>query len=79
MKSLPAKISKPQDVYNTLAKWKFIIKTDLYQGFFQNHLQRDGQKWCGILTPFGGLRFFKRGIQGLINQTEVLDELLANT
>ena len=78
MKSLPAKISKPQDVYNALAKWKYVIKTDLYQGFFQNHLHRDGQKWCGILTPFGGLRFFKRGIQGLINQTEELDELLAN-
>ena len=78
MKSLPAKISKPQDVYNALAKWKYVIKTDLYQGFFQNHLHKDGQKWCGILTPYGGLRFFKRGIQGLINQTEELDELLAN-
>ena len=78
MKSLPAKISKPQDVYNALAKWKYIIKTDLHQGFFQNHLHKDAQKWCGILTPFGGLRFFKRGIQGLINQTEELDELLAN-
>ena len=78
MKSLPAKISKPQDVYNALAKWKYIVKTDLHQGFFQNHLHKEGQKWCGILTPFGGLRFFKRGIQGLINQTEELDELLAN-
>ena len=78
MKSLPGKISKPQDVYNALAKWKFIVKTDLYQGFFQNHLHKDAQKWCGILTPFGGLRFFKRGIQGLINQSEELDELLAN-
>ena len=78
MKSLPAKVNKPQDVYNNLAKWKYIIKTDLTNGFFQNHLHRDAQKWCGILTPFGGLRFFKRGIQGLINQTEELDELLAN-
>ena len=78
MKSLPAKISRPQEVYNALAKWKFIIKTDLHQGFFQNHLHKDAQKWCGILTPFGGLRFFKRGIQGLINQSEELDELLAN-
>ena len=77
MKSLPGKVSKPQDVYNAIAKWKFIIKTDLYQGFFQNHLHKDAQKWCGILTPYGGLRFFKRGIQGLINQSEELDELLA--
>ena len=78
MKSLPAKINKPQDVYNKLAKWKYIIKTDLYQGFFQNHLHKDAQKWCAILTPHGGIRYFKRGIQGLINQSEELDELLAN-
>ena len=78
MKSLPAKINKPQDVYNKLAKWKYIIKTDMYQGFFQNHMHKDAQKWCAILTPFGGIRFFKRGIQGLINQSEELDELLAN-
>lgn len=78
MKSLPAKVNKPQEVYNTLAKWRYIIKTDLYQGFFQNHLHKEAQKWCAIITPFGGMRFFKRGIQGLINQTEELDELLAN-
>ena len=78
MKSLPAKINKPQDVYNKLAKWKYIIKTDMYQGFFQNHMHRDAQRWCAILTPFGGMRFFKRGIQGLINQSEELDEMLAN-
>ena len=78
MKSLPAKVNKPQDVYNKLAKWKYIIKTDLYQGFFQNHMHKEAQKWCAILTPHGGIRFFKRGIQGLINQSEELDELLAN-
>ena len=78
MKSLPAKINKPQDVYNKLARWKYIIKTDMYQGFFQNHMHKDAQRWCAILTPFGGIRFFKRGIQGLINQSEELDELLAN-
>ena len=78
MKSLPSKVQKPQDVYNKLARWKYIVKTDLYQGFFQNHLHRDAQKWCAILTPFGGLRYFKRGIQGLINQSEELDELLCN-
>ena len=77
MKSLPAKVCKPQDVYNRLGNWKYIVKTDLFQGFFQNHLHPEAMQWCAVLTPFGGLRFFKRGIQGLINQTEELDELLA--
>ena len=78
IKSLPAKVTKPQEVYNALAKWKYIIKTDLYQGFFQNHLHPSAQGWCCILTPFGGIRYFKRGIQGLINQSEELDEMLSN-
>lgn len=78
IKSLPAKVTKPQEVYNSLAKWKYVIKTDLYQGFFQNHLHPSAQQWCCILTPHGGIRYFKRGIQGLINQSEELDEMLAN-
>ena len=78
IKSLPAKVNKPQDVYNRLGNWNYIIKTDLYQGFFQNHLHPEAMQWCGILTPYGGIRFFKRGIQGLINQSEELDELLGN-
>ena len=50
------------------------------KGSFRNTCTQlpSAHPWCAILTPFGGLRFFKRGIQGLINQSEELDEMLAN-
>lgn len=77
LKNIPTKVTKQQDVFIKLANWKYIIKTDLYQGFFQNHLHPSAYPWCAIQTPYGGLRYFKRSIQGLLGQTEEEDELLA--
>ena len=34
-------------------------------------------EWLGISTPFGGLRFLRRSGQGLIGQSEEMDELLS--
>ena len=77
LKNIPSKITKPQEVYAALSRWKYIIKTDLYQGFFQNHLHPEAYQWCAIQTPFGGMRYFKRSIQGLVGQTEEQDENLS--
>jgi hypothetical protein len=32
--------------------------------------------WLGIATPFGGIRFLRRSGQGLLGQSEELEELL---
>ena len=50
---------------------------DLVNGFFQNHSSPTDYQWLGISTPFKGLRFLKRSGQGLISQSEELDELLS--
>ena len=76
LKNIPAPITKPKDVFTQLGKWNYIITTDLYQGFYQNHMSLDDAAWLGISTPFGGLRFLRRSGQGLIGQSEELDELL---
>ncbi len=77
LKNIPTKVTKPNEVYAALSKWKYIIKSDLYQGFFQNNLHPSAYPWCAIQTPYGGIRYFKRSIQGLVGQTEEQDELLA--
>ena len=77
LKNIPTKVTRPQEVYSSLSRWNYIIKTDLFQGFFQNHLHPSAYQWCAIQTPFGGMRYFKRSIQGLVGQTEEQDELLA--
>ena len=74
--NIPAPITKPKDIFTQLGKWNYIITTDLYQGFYQNHMSLDDAAWLGISTPFGGLRFLRRSGQGLIGQSEELDELL---
>ena len=65
------------DVHSQLGKWKEIIIIDLYNAFFQNHVSKDDQQWLGIMTPFSGLRVLTRSGQGLLGQSEELDELMA--
>ena len=77
MKTLPSKTTTIPDVWIVLGKFKVLIVSDLYQGFFQNHLHPSSRQWLAIMSPFGGLRIFLRSVQGLLNQTEELDELLS--
>ena len=77
LKNAPTPITKPKEIFSLLGKWNYIIVMDLHSGFFQNHIDIEDAKWLGITTPFGGLRFMKRSGQGLISQSEELDELLS--
>ena len=77
LKNIPTPITKPRDIFTHLGRWKHIIVMDLFQGFFQNHMSTQDGQWMGISTPFGGLRFMRRSGQGLLGQSEELDELLA--
>ena len=77
MKTLPSKTTTIPDVWIVLGKFKVLIVSDLYQGFFQNHLHPSSRQWLAVMSPFGGLRIFLRSVQGLLNQTEELDELLS--
>ena len=77
LKNLPTPITKPKDIFSMLGKWNHIIVMDLHSGFFQNHMHENDAPWLGITTPFGGLRYMKRSGQGLLGQSEELDELLS--
>ena len=70
-------MTTPDDVFNQLGRWKHIIIVDLYNAFFQNHIHLEDQPYLGIMTPFGGLCILARSGQGLIGQSEELDELMA--
>ena len=76
LKNIPSIKTTPNDILVALGRWKVIIVFDLHQGFFQNHMQPDDSKWLGIDTPFGGIRFMRRSGQGLLGQSEELEELL---
>ena len=77
LKNIPSPITKPKTIFSQLGKWNYLITMDLFQGFYQNHMSLLDAEWLGISTPFGGLRFLRRSGQGLIGQSEEMDELLS--
>ena len=67
------------DVDTTLrkiAKWKFIIKTDLLKGYYQIPLSKDSMRYCGVSTPFRGTRVYCRAAMGLPGSETALEEVM---
>ena len=77
--------SKPQpslmpDVDSTLrliAQWKHIIATDLTSAFYQIPLSRGSMKYCGVATPFRGVRVYARSAMGMPGSETALEELMS--
>ena len=80
-----AKYAKPQpslmpNVDSTLrqiGQWKYIITTDLQKAFYQIPLSHDSIKYCGIATPFKGIRVYLRCAMGLPGSETALEELMS--
>ncbi|XP_071110370.1 uncharacterized protein [Haliotis cracherodii] len=76
--------SKPQpslmpDVDSTLrqiAKWKYIITADLTNAFYQIPLSKESMKYCGVVTPFRGVRVYARSAMGMPGSETALEELM---
>ena len=76
--------SKPQpslmpNVDSTLrhiSQWKYIIKSDLTSAFYQIPLSRDSMKYCGVATPFKGVRVYVRSAMGMPGSETALEELM---
>ena len=76
--------SKPQpslmpDVDSTLLKiacWKYIIVSDLSQAFYQIPLAKNSMKYCGVVTPFKGVRVYTRCAMGIPGSETALEELM---
>ena len=78
------RFSKPQpslmpDVDSTLrtiAPWKYIIKSDLTRAFYQIPLSKASMKYCGVATPFHGIRVYTRSAIGMPGSETALEELM---
>ncbi|MEW8547318.1 MAG: RNase H-like domain-containing protein, partial [Candidatus Thiodiazotropha sp.] len=76
--------SKPQqslmpDVDSTLrtiAQWQYIIQTDLTKAFYQIPLSKASMKYCGVATPFHGVRVYTRCAMGMPGSETALEELM---
>ncbi|XP_066017570.1 uncharacterized protein [Pocillopora verrucosa] len=76
--------SKPQpsllpDVDSTLrliAQWSHIIVTDLTSAFYQISLAKESMKYCGVATPFKGVRVYARSAMGMPGSETALEEVM---
>lgn len=76
-KPQPALMSNTNQVLQAIGNWKWIIKTDLTSAYWQIPLSKDSMKYCGIVTPFKGIRVYSRGAMGMPGTETALEELLS--
>ena len=65
------------DALRRLSGWKYIVKTDMKQAYYQIPMAKSSMQWLGTHTPFGGLRVYTRPVMGMPGSAEFLQELLS--
>ena len=60
----------------TIGQWKFLIKTDLTKAFFQIPLSDESLKYCGVVTPYKGVRVYTRCAMGMPGSETALEQLM---
>ena len=66
------------DVDTTLrqiATWKYLIKTDFTEAYFQIPLKKSSMRYCGVVTPMRGVYVYTAGCMGLPGTEVALEEL----
>lgn len=72
----PSRASSSDHILLFLAKWPFIITSDMTAQFHQLPLNKESMQYAGIVTPYKGIRVYTRAIMGMPGSTEHLDELM---
>ena len=75
-KPQPSLMPDVDSTLRTIAPWKYIIKSDLTSAFYQIPLSKDSMKYCGVVTPFKGVRVYTRSAMGMPGSETALEELM---
>ena len=75
-KPQPALMPNTNQVLREIGNWEFILKTDLSSAYWQMPLDKSSMKYCGIVTPFRGIRVYARGAMGMPGTETALEELM---
>ena len=76
-KPQPSLMPSINSTLQQIASWKFIITTDLTSTFYQIPLARSSMKYCGVVTPFKGIRVYTRSAMGMPGSETALEELMS--
>lgn len=72
----PSRVTTTDDIMRFLARWSFIIKSDMTSQFFQLPMTKASMKYLGVITPYKGTRVYTRAAMGMPGSTEHLNELM---
>ena len=75
-KPQPSLLPDVESTFRNIAKCKHIIVTDLTNDFYQVPLSRQSMKYCGVATPFRGVRVYARSAMGMPGSETALEELM---
>ena len=59
-----------------ISQWRWLIKADLTSAFHKIPLAKDSMKWCGVVTPFRGMRVYTRYAMSMRGSETTLEELM---
>jgi hypothetical protein len=76
-KKPPSRSQNTNHVLRFLAKFNYVIKTDQTKQFFHLPLTKSSMKYCGIQTPYKGIRVYTRAVRASQVSSEHLDELMS--
>jgi hypothetical protein len=75
-KPQPSLMPDVDSILRQIASWKYIITSDLTLAFHQIPLSRESMKYCGVATPFKGVRVYARCAMGMPGSETALEELM---
>ena len=77
VEKIPAKINKLDDTIRQVGSYEFVLTSDLKDSFWQRHMAKDKLPFLAFHSPHKGTYIFLRSSQGLVNQSEGLEEMLS--
>ncbi|CAH1243309.1 RS1 [Branchiostoma lanceolatum] len=78
-KPQPSLLPNVNQVMRQIACWKYLIVSDLTSAYHQIPLHPSSRKYCGIVTPFKGIRVYCRSAMGMPGSETALEELMSRT
>lgn len=75
-KPQPSLMPNVDGILRHIAQWKYIAVSDLTKSFYQIPLSKSSMKYCGVVTPFRGVRVYTRSAMGMPGSETALEELM---
>ena len=75
-KPQPSLMPNVDSILRHIGQWRYLIMSDLTSAFYQIPLAKSSMKYCGVATPFRGVRVYTRSAMGMPGSETALEELM---